>query len=34
MGHIYNTKPLIENAKKVGKHLKKLDVDVAFLTPT
>ncbi len=33
MGHIYNTKPLIENAKKVAKHLKKLDVDIAFLTP-
>ena len=34
MGHIYNTKPLIENAKKAGIHLKKLDVDIAFLTPT
>jgi len=34
MGHIYETKPLIENAQKVGNHLKKLKVDIAFLTPT
>ena len=34
MGHIYVTGPLIENAKKVGKRLKELGVDIAFLTPT
>lgn len=34
MGHIYNVKPLIDNAKKAGRQLKKLDVDIAFLTPT
>jgi len=34
MGHIYDTKPLLKNAKEVGKHLKELKVDIAFLTPT
>ncbi len=34
MGHIYDTKLLIKNAKKVGNHLKKLNVNIAFLTPT
>ena len=34
MGHIYVTGPLIENSKKVGKRLKELGVDIAFLTPT
>ena len=34
MGHIYVTDPLIENAKMVGKRLKALGVDIAFLTPT
>jgi len=33
MGHIYDTVPLMRHAKKVGKRLKDLDVDVAFLTP-
>jgi D-proline reductase (dithiol) PrdB len=34
MGHIYDTAELIENAKELGKHLKDLGVDAAFLTPT
>ena len=34
MGHIYITGPLIENSKQVGKRLKELGVDIAFLTPT
>jgi len=34
MGHIYDTAELIENAKELGKHLKDLGVDIAFLTPT
>ena len=34
MGHIYDTKPLMENSKKVGERLKELHVDIAFLTPT
>lgn len=34
MGHIYETAPLLENAKKVGERLKELGVDIAFLTPT
>ncbi len=34
MGHIYETGPLIENSRKVGKRLKELGVDIAFLTPT
>jgi hypothetical protein len=34
MGHIYVTGPLLENSKEVGKRLKKLGVDIAFLTPT
>jgi hypothetical protein len=34
MGHIYITDPLIENSKMVGKRLKELGVDIAFLTPT
>ncbi len=34
MGHIYITDSLLENAKKVGKRLKELEVDIAFLTPT
>ena len=34
MGHIYDTDKLMVNAKKLGKHLKDLGVDVAFLTPT
>lgn len=33
MGHIFVTGPLIENAKKIGKRLKELGVDIAFLTP-
>jgi len=34
MGHIYVTGPLLENSKKVGRRLKELGVDIAFLTPT
>ena len=34
MGHLYVTDTLLENARKVGKRLKKLGVDIAFLTPT
>ena len=34
MGHIYVTGPLLVNAWKAGKRLKKLGVDIAFLTPT
>jgi len=34
MGHIYVTGPLLENSRKVGKQLKELGVDIAFLTPT
>jgi D-proline reductase (dithiol) PrdB len=34
MGHIYVTYDLMKNSLKVGKLLKKLGVDVAFLTPT
>ena len=34
MGHIYDAKPLIHNSMKVGERLKKLEVDIAFLTPT
>ena len=34
MGHIYVTGPLLENSAKVGKRLKDLGVDIAFLTPT
>ena len=34
MGHIYVTDKLLENARKVGKRLKKLGVDIALLTPT
>ncbi len=33
MGHIYVTGPLIENSAIVGKRLKELGVDIAFLTP-
>ena len=34
MGHIYDAKPLIHSSKKVGERLKKLGVDIVFLTPT
>ena len=34
MGHIFNTETLIKNAIKVGKHLKGIDADIAFITPT
>lgn len=34
MGHIYVTDPLLENSRNVGKRLKELGVDIAFLTPT
>jgi D-proline reductase (dithiol) PrdB len=34
MGHIYVTGDLLRNAGKVGKRLKQLGVDIAFLTPT
>jgi len=34
MGHIYETGPLLENSRIVGKRLKGLGVDIAFLTPT
>ena len=34
MGHIYAAGPLLENAGKIGKRLKELGVDIAFLTPT
>ncbi len=34
MGHIYVIGPLLDNAAAVGKRLKGLGVDIAFLTPT
>jgi D-proline reductase (dithiol) PrdB len=34
MGHIYDTDKLMVNAKKLGRHLTDLGVDIAFLTPT
>ncbi len=34
MGHIYVTGPLLENSREVGRRLKNLDIDIAFLTPT
>jgi D-proline reductase (dithiol) PrdB len=34
MGHIYVTDKLLENSREVGKRLKELGVDIAFLTPT
>lgn len=34
MGHIYETASLIKNSRQLGKRLKKLEVDVVFLTPT
>jgi D-proline reductase (dithiol) PrdB len=34
MGHIFETASLIENSRVVGKRLKELGVDIAFLTPT
>ncbi len=34
MGHIYVNGPLLDNAASVGKRLKELGVDIAFLTPT
>lgn len=34
MGHIYDTDPLIKNAKKVGKRLREIGVHIAFITPT
>ena len=34
MGHIYVTGPLLDNSKEVGRRLKELGVDIAFLTPT
>jgi D-proline reductase (dithiol) PrdB len=34
MGHIYVPAPLLENSAKVGKRLKELGVDIAFLTPS
>jgi len=34
MGHIYVTGPLLENSVEVGVRLKKLGIDIAFLTPT
>lgn len=34
MGHIFVTGPLLENARIVGKRLKEIGVDIAFLTPT
>ncbi len=34
MGHIYETGQLERNAKKVGRGLKKLGVDIVFVTPT
>jgi D-proline reductase (dithiol) PrdB len=34
MGHVYDTKTLMKNAGKVGKRLKGMGVDIAFLTPT
>lgn len=34
MGHIYVTGPLLENAATVGRRLRSLGVDIAFLTPT
>jgi hypothetical protein len=33
MGHIYVTGPLVENTAIVGKRLKELGADIAFLTP-
>ncbi|MBI5445463.1 MAG: hypothetical protein HY900_30145 [Deltaproteobacteria bacterium] len=34
MGHIYVTEPLMESARAMGRRLRELDVDAAFLTPT
>ena len=34
MGHIYVTGPLVDNSREVGKRLKDIGVDIAFLTPT
>lgn len=34
MGHIFVTGPLLENSRIVGKRLKEIGVDIAFLTPT
>lgn len=34
MGHIYVTGPLLENARAVGRRLRELGVEAAFLTPT
>jgi D-proline reductase (dithiol) PrdB len=34
MGHIYETTSLIKHSRELGKRLKKLDVDIVFLTPT
>ncbi|MEW6599860.1 MAG: glycine/sarcosine/betaine reductase selenoprotein B family protein [Nitrospirota bacterium] len=34
MGHIYFTAPLLKQSLKAGRYLKKLGVDIAFLTPT
>jgi D-proline reductase (dithiol) PrdB len=34
MGHIFDTAPLTEQAKKAGNRLKALQVDMVFLTPT
>ncbi len=34
MGHIYATDDLMKNSREVGERLKKLGVDIAFLTPT
>lgn len=34
MGHIYVPAPLLENSANVGKRLKELGVDIAFLTPS
>lgn len=34
MGHIYETDHLLKNSRTVGKRLKELGVDIAFLTPT
>jgi D-proline reductase (dithiol) PrdB len=34
MGHIYETGPLLENAREVGRRLRAIGVDVTLLTPT
>ncbi len=34
MGHIYGTEGLIKNSIKVGKGLKEIGVNIAFITPT